>query len=155
MSFQDPLMAKLGDYFVCLPKCEISGTNWIVYRDQFVFTVDAANLGEHLDPTAVPPDPNAAPTPANPAAPMPAEQAAIAIHRNSLTWWRAEEAIVKQGIASTILDSLFIKVKGAGMAPSVTAAAVGASSAIQRAHETWTKVKEEFEKKSNMMVVDL
>ena len=58
---------KLGEYFVCLPKCNENGTNYIMYRDRFKFAAAAAGLEDHLDATKtepttpVPPQPAQAP----------------------------------------------------------------------------------------------
>jgi hypothetical protein len=55
-----------------------------------------------------------------------------------LATWKAGEAVVKQGIAATIPNSLFLKVKDEATA-----------------FVMWEKVKKEFWGKSKMMVVDL
>lgn len=53
-------------------------------------------------------------------------------------FWKSEQAVIKQGIASVIPDSLFLKVKGEKTAKGM-----------------WEKVKAEYEKKSKMVPVDL
>jgi hypothetical protein len=128
--------AKLGEYFIRLPPCKSDGTNYIMYRDRFVFAADAAGLGDHLDPSITGPSPP--PTPADPANPTAAETAAQVKFTSDQADWKAGEAVVKQGITATIPDSLFLKVKGES-----TAAAM------------WKKVKDEFEQRSKMMVVEL
>jgi hypothetical protein len=52
--------------------------------------------------------------------------------------WKSAEAIVKQGIAGSVDNSLFLKIKNEGMAVAM-----------------WVKLKDEFKKKSKMMAVDL
>ena len=42
--------SKLREYFVRLPKCNSDGSNYIMYRDRFKYAVDAAGLGDHIDP---------------------------------------------------------------------------------------------------------
>jgi hypothetical protein len=128
--------SKLGEYFVRLPKCNADGSNYIVYRDRFVFAIEAAGLKDHVDVSKTAPTAPAAP--ADPTKPTTAETAARTKYIQDLREWESAEAIVKQGIAGTIPDSLFLKVKG-----ELTAAGM------------WKKVKDEFEKKSKMMVVDL
>ncbi|KAK0472833.1 hypothetical protein IW261DRAFT_1314611, partial [Armillaria novae-zelandiae] len=126
---------KLSEYFICLPHCKADGINWIFYRDRLVFAAEAAGLGDHLEKDHKAPDP---PVPADPQNPTTEETASIARHPGVVRLWKSEEAIVKQGIVSTIPDSLFLKVKGEATAGKM-----------------WEKVKDEFEKKSKMMTVDL
>ncbi|KAJ7495247.1 hypothetical protein FB451DRAFT_1477843 [Mycena latifolia] len=109
--------AKLGEYFTKLPACKANGTSWVFFRDRFLFMLDAAGLGDHFDTTTTAP---VAPTIVDTTAPT------------------ADEAVIKQGLALVIPDSLFLKVKGAATAK-----------------EMWEKVKEEYEKKSKMVTVDL
>ncbi|KAG7440804.1 uncharacterized protein BT62DRAFT_909758, partial [Guyanagaster necrorhizus] len=51
---------------------------------------------------------------------------------------KSEQAVIKQGIISVILDSLFLKVKGEAMTKVM-----------------WEKMKSEYEKKSKMVTVNL
>jgi hypothetical protein len=39
---------KLGDSFLRIPKLEVTGTNWVIYKDQFLWALDARGLVEHL-----------------------------------------------------------------------------------------------------------
>jgi hypothetical protein len=43
--------AKLGEYLTKLPACKSDGTNWVFFRDRFLFALDAAGLGDHFDPS--------------------------------------------------------------------------------------------------------
>jgi hypothetical protein len=144
--------SKLGEYFVRLPKCNSDGTNWIIYRNRFGFAADAAGLGDHLDLIKHEPIKPIAPVP-RPTTPVEGQAAvepqltpeqhrdhgaALEVYFRVLSEWQSGEAIVKQGIAGTIPDSLFLKVKNENTAAKM-----------------WAKVKDEFEKKSKMMVVDL
>ncbi|PPQ93917.1 hypothetical protein CVT25_008031 [Psilocybe cyanescens] len=53
---------KLGDDFLRIPKLDAAGTNWVVYRDRFLLSIDACGLGEHLDSTGeAPTNPHPAP----------------------------------------------------------------------------------------------
>ena len=79
-----------------------------------------------------------APAVADPAAPTPAETAALAAYDTALTEWAKGEAVIKQMIASTIPDSLFMKIRS-----ETTALAV------------WITLADEFQGKSHMVVVDL
>ncbi|KAJ6536880.1 hypothetical protein B0H19DRAFT_847968, partial [Mycena capillaripes] len=116
-----------------IPKCEGDGTNWSVYKSRFSFAADAAGMADHLLATHLAPLP---PTTASP--PTPADTTALEAHDKELKSWKSGQAIVKQAIASTIPDALFLRVKGA------TSAA-----------DLWKKVTDEFEKKSKMVTVDL
>jgi hypothetical protein len=103
--------AKLGEYFAKLPACKADRTNWIFFRDCFVLAADVAGLSDHLDggPTGQEP---MAPAIVDPAHPMAEETRVNNEYLNRQRFWKSEQAIVKQGIASTIPDSLFLKVKG-------------------------------------------
>lgn len=126
---------KLDDFFR-VPKLEVDGSNWVVYKDRLQWAADARGYLFHLDGTHS--VPTAPPAPADPAAPTPAETAALATYNTALAEWTKGEAIVKQMIASTIPDSLFMKVR-----TETTALAL------------WTSLANEFQGKSHMVVVDL
>jgi hypothetical protein len=66
------------------------------------------------------------------------EQSAVTAYEKELQEWKQSEAIVKQQIASTIPDSLFMKVRGERMAKKF-----------------WDLLKKDFEKRSRMFMVDL
>ncbi|KAJ6471618.1 hypothetical protein C8R47DRAFT_972182, partial [Mycena vitilis] len=127
--------ARLGEYFTKLPACKADGTNWVFFRDRFLFALDAAGLSDHFETTASAP---AAPTIVDEAAPTPEEVKANDKYLARRRVWKSEQAIIKQGLASVIPDALFLKVKGEKMA-----------------REMWGKVKDEYEKKSKMVTVDL
>ena len=40
---------KLGDDLMKVPRLEAGGTNWVVYKDHFLWSVDAQGLLEHVD----------------------------------------------------------------------------------------------------------
>src|ERR1700761_4530966 len=126
---------KLIEFFTRVPQCSADGTNWTYYRDRFIFAAEAAQLNDYLEETAAPPS---APTPADPNNPTKEESDSLARYPGVVRLWKANEAIVKQALASTIPDSLFLKVKGEKSAGLM-----------------WKKVKEEFQKRSKMMTVDL
>ena len=44
--------AKLGDDFLCILKLDVSGSNWVIFKDCFLWSIDARGLTEHLDGTA-------------------------------------------------------------------------------------------------------
>ncbi|KAJ7284746.1 hypothetical protein C8J57DRAFT_956600, partial [Mycena rebaudengoi] len=122
-----------GNFFLHIPKCEADGTNWSVYKSRFSYAADTAGMGDHLLKTHVTPT---TPTTASP--PMAAKAIALEAHDKELKVFKSGQAIVKQAIASTIPDPLFLHVKGA-------------TSAV----DLWEKVSDEFGKKSKMVTVDL
>jgi hypothetical protein len=131
--------AKLGEYFAKLPACKADGTNWVFFRDRFLFAVDAAGLSDHFETglfgTAEAP---VAPTIADTSAPTADETTAYNTYLAQRRIWKSAQAVLKQGLASVIPDSLFLKVKDA-----------------ENAKGMWDRVKDEYEKKSKMVTVDL
>ncbi|KAJ7620713.1 hypothetical protein DFH06DRAFT_1233588 [Mycena polygramma] len=101
--------ARLGEYFTKLPACKADGTNWVFFRDRFLFALDAAGLSDHFETTAAAP---AAPTIVDAAAPTTEEAKANDKYLARRRVWKSEQAIIKQGLASVIPDALFLKVKG-------------------------------------------
>jgi hypothetical protein len=125
--------SKPSDFFLYIPKCEGDGTNWSIYKSRFSYAVDAAGMSDHLSDTHL------APTAQTTASPFTATEAtSLEAHEKELKIWKFGQAIVKQAIASTIPDALFLRVKGATSAAGL-----------------WKKASEEFEKKSKMVTVDL
>jgi len=47
---------KLGDKFLCILKLNMAGINWVVYKDRFLWSIDARGLLEHLEGTKVEPE---------------------------------------------------------------------------------------------------
>ncbi|KAJ6555943.1 hypothetical protein B0H19DRAFT_947237, partial [Mycena capillaripes] len=132
---------RIGDDFLRIPKLEVTGTNWVIYKDRFIWAADARGLAEHLDESAAEPvDPLTAIRATN-AAPvvLTAQQTVLDTEwKKELKLWQQGEAIVKQQIAGTIPDSLFMKIRG-----KPTASAI------------WKELQDEFQKKSRMVSVDL
>ncbi len=129
--------AKLGEYFAKLPTCKADGTNWIFFRDRFLFAVDAAGLSDHFEDVMTATEPTA-PAVVDSKNPTADETKALNEYAKKRRIWKSEQAVIKQGIASVISDSLFLKVKGEATAKAM-----------------WEKVKSEYEKKSKMVTVDL
>ena len=40
---------KLGDKFLQIPKLDVSGSNWIIFKDHFTWALDARGILEHID----------------------------------------------------------------------------------------------------------
>jgi len=46
---------KLGDEFLRIPKLDVSGTNWVIFKDRFTWALDARSILNHIDGTSVEP----------------------------------------------------------------------------------------------------
>ena len=46
---------KLGDDYVRVPKLDVGGANWVLYKERLVWAADAKGLAGHLDGTSVEP----------------------------------------------------------------------------------------------------
>jgi hypothetical protein len=40
---------KLGNNLMKVPTFNVAATNWVVYKDQFTWAIDAQGLLEHVD----------------------------------------------------------------------------------------------------------
>ncbi|KAF8055422.1 hypothetical protein FPV67DRAFT_1363413, partial [Lyophyllum atratum] len=128
---------KLGDDFLRIPKLDVSGSNWVIYKDRLLWSVDARGLLDHLDGSeSEPVDPISDRDEST--ALTEAEIRLEAEWKKALKLWRQDEAVVKQQIAGTIPDSLFMKIRGFGTA-----------------QEIWEALAGDFQNKSRMVSVDL
>ena len=48
---------KLLEFFVRIPKLEIDGLNWVIFKDCLAFAAAAADLEKHIDRTGTPLNP--------------------------------------------------------------------------------------------------
>ncbi|KAF8811069.1 hypothetical protein BYT27DRAFT_7064489, partial [Phlegmacium glaucopus] len=98
--------------FAHIPKLEIDGSNWVIFKDRFLFAAAAASLKGHIDGTGKPPVAVTVPAIQVGMEPLTKEQKESLIeYENSRVKWEMEENIVKQALASVIPDSLFIEVR--------------------------------------------
>jgi hypothetical protein len=128
---------ELGDEFLQIPKLDVAGTNWVIYKDRFTWSIDAQGLLHHLDGSEEEPN--------NPisnrnitTAFTPAEVALDAAYQKDLKTWQQGEAVVKQQVTGTIPDSLFMKIQG-----------------HTTAWQIWEALASDFQKKSCMVSVDI
>ena len=134
-----------------VPKLEAGGANWVIYRDRLLWSIDARGLLEHVDGSekepVCPVKPRVVPrrdsegnetTEMVRATPTLEEERLTKEWKAELKEWKQGEAVVKQQIASTIPDSLFMKIRDKGTAS-----------------EIWDALKGEFQNKSRMVAVDL
>ncbi len=130
---------KLGDEFLRIPKLDATGSNWVVYRDRLLISIDARGLGDHLDGTAeLPVNPHPPPTDGSTRTLSTEQKASVEEYQKTLKMWKQEEAIVKQQLASTISDTLFLKIR---LLPTV--------------NEIWSALEDTYQVKSRMVSIDL
>ena len=130
---------KLGDEFLRIPKLDATGSNWVVYCDRLLISIDAQGLGDHLNGTAkMPVNPHPPPTDGSTQTLLTEQKASVEEYQKTLKTWKQEEAIVKQQLASTISDTLFLKIQ---LLPTV--------------HKIWSALKYTFQVKSRMVSIDL
>ena len=46
---------KLGDEFLHIPKLDVSGTNWVIFKDRFTWALDARGILDHIEGTSIEP----------------------------------------------------------------------------------------------------
>ena len=135
---------KLGDEFLRIPKLEVSGTNWVIFKDRFTWALDARGILDHIDGSATEPaKPEAKElgsdtTEEQKTAEAEKQEKLEAEWKKDVKEWKQGEAIAKQQIASSIPDSLFMKVWAKGTA-----------------YDIWTELEKHFEKRSRMVSIDL
>ena len=105
---------KLGDKFLRIPKLEVSGSNWVIFKDRFVWALDARGILEHIDRTGTEPqDPILSETRGK--GELSKEDKALETEwKKEMKEWKQGEAIAKQQITSSIPDSLFMKIRAKG-----------------------------------------
>jgi hypothetical protein len=128
---------KLLEFFIRIPKLLPDGSNWVIFKDRFAFAAAAAILNKHLNGTASAPVAPAF-SQTGPAPLTAAETIEVEAYEAALSIWQTGEAVLKQAIASTIPDSLFLDVR-----KELTAKLM------------WDAVTNKREKKSRMVTVDL
>ena len=140
---------KLGDEFLRIPKLEVSGTNWVIFKDRFTWALDARGILDHVDgsgkepvrpiaPELEPMDKTKPPTDGEVKAQAEKQEKLDTEWKKDVKEWKQGEAIAKQQIASSIPDSLFMKIRAKGTA-----------------YEIWTELEKHFEKRSRMVSIDL
>ena len=122
---------KLGEDFMKILQLDIAGTNWVIYKDHFLWAIDAHGHLDHVDGSMKEPvDPNLGCEDKMKVL-MVAEAAAELEWNKELKTWKQGEAIVKPQIAAMIPDSLFMKIQGKGNVLKI-----------------WSSLTNEFKKKS-------
>ena len=130
---------KLGDEFLRIPKLEVSGANWVIYKDRFTLALDARCILDHIDGTGKEPTDPIAEEDRTAKKALTAEQKILETEwKKEMKEWKQGEAIAKQQIASSIPDSLFMKI-----CQKVSAC------------DMWIELGNYFEKRSRMVSIDL
>ena len=130
--------SKLGDEFLRIPKLDVSGSNWVLYKERFFWALDARAILDHVDGTGQEPtDP--VPKESREAATLSDKEKELDKEwKKELKEWKQSEAIAKQQITSSIPDSLFMKIRTKGTA-----------------HEIWKELENHFQNRSRVVSVDL
>src|SRR5882762_7137616 len=101
---------KLGDEFLRIPKLDVSGSNWVLYKERFFWALDARAILDHVDGAGTEPaDPVSDETRKKPLSD--ANKELYKEWKKEMKEWRQGKAVAKQQIASSIPDSLFMKIR--------------------------------------------
>jgi Reverse transcriptase (RNA-dependent DNA polymerase)/gag-polypeptide of LTR copia-type/GAG-pre-integrase domain len=130
--------SKLGDEFLRIPKLDVSGSNWVLYKERFFWALDARAILDHVDgKSAEPADPISEKS--REANKLTEEEKELEKQwKKELREWKQGEAVAKQQIASSIPDSLFMKIR-----------------AKSTAYEIWKELEGHFQNRSRMVSIDL
>ena len=103
---------KLGDEFLQIPKLDMSDSNWVILKDRFTWALDAHGILEHIDGTTSElKDPISAEEQKKAKDRLTMEQKKLETEwKKDVKDWKQGKAVAKQQIASSIPDSLFMKV---------------------------------------------
>ena len=133
---------KLGDEFLRIPKLDVSGSNWVLYKERFFWALDARGILEHVDTKSEEPKdpiPSEIRNKVTEEAPLTEAQKKLdADWKKELREWKQGEAVAKQQIASSIPDSLFMKIRTKATA-----------------YDIWKELENHFQNRSRMVSVDL
>src|SRR6202522_114211 len=128
---------KLGDDFLRIPKLDVSGSNWVIFKDRCLWSVDARGLTEHFDGTSQ--------SPKYPLTSLvrlgvlsDAQKLLDNEWKKELGEWNQGEAIAKQQITNSIPNSLFMKIHSK-----------------PTAYDIWKDLEGHFQNRSRMVSVDL
>jgi hypothetical protein len=127
---------KLGNDFLCIPKLPADGKGFVIWKERLELSIHAQGLYGHLDGTIARPEDS--PTRPEGSTLTGEEVSTNEQYVKDLNKYLQEQAVVFQQIASTIPDSLYLKIKGKATVK-----------------EAWDALKGDFEKRSCMITVDL
>src|SRR5882762_6969018 len=101
---------KLLEFFIRIPKLESDGSNWVIFKDRFSFAASAATLEDHIDGIGKAPEPPVF-VMHGPTTLTDVQKQEFELYETKQSKWMMGEAVIKQAIASTIPDSLFLEVR--------------------------------------------
>ena len=106
---------KLGDKFLRIPKLDVSRSNWVIYKERFTWSLDARGIVDHIDGSSnKPADPVLEDVQKRKEGLSAEENKLDNEWKKELREWKSGEAVAKQQIASSIPDSLFLKIRSNG-----------------------------------------
>ena len=130
---------KMGDEFLRIPKLDVSGSNWVIYKERFTWALDARGIADHIDENGKEPVDPFTETIRKAEGGLSAEQIKVENQwKKDVKEWRNGEAVAKQQIASSIPDSIFLKIRASGSAYGI-----------------WKALEDHFQKRSKMVAIDL
>jgi hypothetical protein len=108
---------KVLEFFTKIPKLEADGSNWVILKDCFLFVAVAVFLSAHIDGMGAEPTLSMG----FPVSGILSESQKKELDKFTLdsAHWQSDEAIIRQVIASSISDSLFLEVRKKEMALDV------------------------------------
>ena len=130
--------SKLGDKFLRIPKLDVSGSNWVLYKERFFWALDARAILDHVDGKAEEPTDPVSEKSRKDDKLTDEEKELEKEWKKELKEWKQGEAVAKQQIASSIPDSLFMKIR-----------------TKTSAHAIWKELESHFQNRSRMVSVDL
>ena len=127
---------KVLEFFAKIPKLEADGSNLVIYKDHSFFAAAAASLLSHIDGMDV--KLTLSPGFLRSGSLSELQQVEFNKYTLDLAQWQSDEAIIRQAIAMSISDSLYLEVKKKETAMGM-----------------WEAVKDQREKKSQKVTVDM
>ena len=91
---------KVLEFFTKIPKLEADGSNWVIFKDRFLFAAAAASLSAHIDGTGAEPTLSTG-FPSIAGVLSEAQKKEFDKYSSDLACWRSDEAIIRQAMAST------------------------------------------------------
>ena len=106
--------SKLGDEFLRIPKLDVSGLNWVLYKERFFWALDVHAILDHVDRTDTELADLVSKGSQEGGKLSDEEKELDKEWKKDLREWKQSKAVVKQQIASSIPDSLFMKIHTKG-----------------------------------------
>ena len=131
------LDSKNRNNFLHIPRLLTNGRGFVVWKERLKLLIQARGLYGHLDGTTTRPDDPLTRLVGSKTLTV-EEVSSVDTYTKELNQYLQEQAIVFQQIASTILDSLYLKIKG--------------KSTVK---EAWYALKTEFKSCSCMITIEL